>query len=139
MPRRDPVAVLARLRALELRTARRGAALAAARLAEAEGAAEAQDAARRAEAAGASPADYAAWRPGAEARRGALAGEVRTAEAGSAIARGALTTARAAARLVERVRAERRTEARCAALRREAAALDDVGRRWSRSRSDGII
>ncbi len=89
MPRRDPLLVLTRVRRLALDAARREAAQAAAGVARAQAEAAALLAEREAEAL-AAPAAYAAWRPAAEARRGALAQHAAQAEAAAALARSAL-------------------------------------------------
>jgi flagellar export protein FliJ len=134
----DPLALLQRLRGIEV--ARAQSALAAARR-QAEAAALAALAAAEAipaqQAAGdrgalGQPmgADYAAWLPRGVARRDRLAQEARRAELVAETAHQALTQARIADRAVELLREHRAAEAARTAARREQAAMDDhAGRR----------
>jgi hypothetical protein len=124
MPRRDPLAVLARLRGIELDAARRAMAEAAGTLAGVEAAERRAEVSRHAEAA-AAPADYAAWRPARDVARARIAEARMVAEARTEEARAALTEARAAARAVGLLREARREEARRARLARDEAALAD--------------
>ncbi|MGG5812348.1 hypothetical protein, partial [Falsiroseomonas sp. CW058] len=73
MPRRDPLPVLARVRAIKLDAARRVMAAAEAEVARILVARQALEDTRRAEAATAPAAGYAAWRPAAAAAGQALA------------------------------------------------------------------
>lgn len=127
MPRRDPLAVLVRVRGLARDAARRDMADAEARLRGARRAADDADAALMAEA-GAPGADYAAWLPAAQRSRLRAVEGVRRAEAGAEAARAALVTARAEAEAVERLLAARRHAARVARRAAEQALLDDLPR-----------
>jgi hypothetical protein len=125
---RDPLIVLARLRALQRDAARRDLADAQGRLAAAE--ADARNAeADLAREAGAPGVDYAAWLPAARAAREAATAGVARAEAGVTVARGALVEARAAAESVDQLLATRRAARRAARLARDQAAMEDVPRR----------
>lgn len=128
MPRRDPLAVLARLRGLERDRARRALADAAATRDAALAAAEAVQQALAAEACG-TVADYAAWLPAARQARARAEDGLRRAEAGMAVARDALAEARAAAEAVETLLSARRAADRRARLAAEQALLDDLPRR----------
>jgi len=127
MPRRDPLAVLARVRGLARDAARQQMTLAEAQLRGATTAATAAEAALDAEASAAG-ADYAAWLPVAQRSRQRAADGVRRAEAGAAAARAALVTARTEAEAVERLLAARRRAARLARQTAEQAMLDDLPR-----------
>jgi len=125
---RDPLVVLARLRALQRDAARRELADAQGALAEAEALARGSADAMAREA-GAAGADYAAWLPAARAAREAANRRVARAEAGVAVARDALVEARSAAESVAGIIAARRAARRAARLAREQAAMDDRPRR----------
>jgi hypothetical protein len=122
---RDPLAVLARLRARSRDAARLG--LAEARGAEATAAARASDVdcALAREAAGVAPADYAAWLPAARAARETAARRLTRAEAASAAAREALAARQVEAEALAVLLAARRAAQRKARLAAEQRALDD--------------
>ena len=125
---RDPLAVLDRLRRLQVDQARQAMGAAQGALLEAEARRDAAAAALPAEAAGA-PGDFAAWLPAALARRAAVEAARRRADLRAEVAREALAGARAAARAVERLR-ELRADAAALRLDRAAqAALDEAGAR----------
>ena len=126
--RRDPMEVLARLRAIGRDTARREMAAAQARLAAAEDARRAAAEALLAEAEDAAPVDYAAWLPAAFRARIRAGEGQRRAAAEAEAARAALVLARADAEAVESLLDVRRAEARRERLRAEQAVLDDVRR-----------
>jgi hypothetical protein len=127
MPRRDPIEVLALVRALARDAARRDMATAQAALAAttaaARGAAEALE--RESSAPG---ADYAAWLPAAQRARQRAEEGMRRAEVGAELARRALVSARAEAEAVERLLEARRAERRTALLAAEQGVLDDIRR-----------
>jgi flagellar biosynthesis chaperone FliJ len=122
---RDPLAVLARLRRLEVDQAKRQLAerLRAHALAE-----EGLEAAKQAlvEEAEHDAAAYGAWLPRGLAERDRAEGHLRLADQATAAAREALTTARAAERAAEMLRERRAEEERREAERRAAASLDEI-------------
>jgi len=122
--RRDPLAVLARLRGAEVMTARRRMAEEAALRAAAEEGAEA--AARALEEEARHGGDYAAWLPRGLALRDAAAGEAQRAGERAAEAGLALAGARAAERAVEMLAERRAADSRRRALRDEQRALDEA-------------
>ncbi len=126
----DTLAVLARLRRLEVARAQKLLAERNAALASAEARHAAAEAAPGTEAARAAPADFAAWLPLALAERERAARGAQHSANLAELARDALTLTRLAQRQVELLRAEKaRAEAKRAA-RRDQAALDDLaGRR----------
>ena len=127
MPRRDPMEVLALVRALARDAARRDMATAQAALAATTAAAQRAVAAleREADAPG---ADYAAWLPAAQRARQRAEEGMRRAEVGAELARRVLVSARADAEAVERLLEARRLERRAARLAAEQIALDDIRR-----------
>jgi len=127
MPRRDPMEVLALVRALARDAARRDMATAQAALAATTAAAQRAVAAleREADAPG---ADYAAWLPAAQRARQRAEEGMRRAEVGAELARRVLVAARADAEAVERLLEARRLERRAARLAAEQIALDDIRR-----------
>jgi flagellar biosynthesis chaperone FliJ len=127
MPRRDPLEVLARLRARERDQARRDLAVAEAGRVAADAAQAAVAEALRREA-GAAAGDYAAWLPAAKRDETQAAQAVRRAEAEAEFARIVLVRARAEAEAVEQLRAARAAARRAARLSREQATLDDLPR-----------
>jgi flagellar export protein FliJ len=127
MPRRDPMEVLALVRALARGAARRDMATAQAVLATTTAAAQRAAVALEREA-GATGADYAAWLPAAQRARQRAEEGMRRAEAGAELARRALVAARADAEAVERLLQARRAARRTALLAAEQAALDDIRR-----------
>jgi hypothetical protein len=128
MARRDPLLVLARLRALERDAARRALGRAQGALTLAEAAAVAVADALALEARGTSPSDYAAWLPAAGRARLHAAGQVRQTEAGAALARSEAVAAHAAAEAVEQLLQRKRLAQRRARLAGEQALLDDLRR-----------
>ncbi|WP_426958203.1 flagellar FliJ family protein [Muricoccus radiodurans] len=125
MPR-DPLAVLARLRSVEVLTARRRLAEDLTALSAAQGrVAETGEGIAR-EAAAATGADYAAWLPRARAARDTAAEDARRRAALVEESVAALGAARAAERAVERLAEQRCAEARREAARRESARLDEA-------------
>ncbi|MCR0981574.1 hypothetical protein [Roseomonas populi] len=132
--RRDPLAVLARLRGAEVMEARRRVAEAASVRALAEARAmEAGEALLREAAIGG--ADHAAWLPRGLAMREAAEESVRCAHARAEEAAIGLGAARAAERAVEDLAALRAAEARRAALRAEGQVLDEAGVARDRGRA----
>jgi len=126
---RDPLIVLARLRALQRDAARRDMAAAQASLADAEQAAQAAGEAFTREAVLGPVADYAGWLP-AGRREGQRAGEaLARAEAAAGTARLALLSARAEAEAVEQLRIAQRTAWRRARESQEQRRLEEAGRR----------
>jgi len=127
MPRRDPMEVLALVRALARDAARRDMATAQAALAATTAAAQRAVATleREADAPG---ADYAAWLPAAQRARQRAEEGMRRAEVGAELARRVLVAARADAEAVERLLEARRLERRAARLAAEQIALDDIRR-----------
>jgi flagellar biosynthesis chaperone FliJ len=130
--RRDPLATLSRLRALEVAEARRalaqrqrGVAAAEARAREANAALEGEVAAE----AGDFADSFAAWLPQARAACARAAGEMRLAAQAAEVARSALAEVRAAERAVELIREERARVARSDALRRDQTGLDEAAQR----------
>jgi hypothetical protein len=124
---RDPLIVLARLRALQRDEAQRGMAAAQASLAGAEQAARAAGEAFVREAAGVPVADYAAWLPAARRER-QLAGEALAgAESMAEVARLALLTARAEAEAVDQLRSAQRAARRRTREQREQQRLEEAG------------
>jgi hypothetical protein len=130
---RDPLAVLARMRAAAVTEARRALAAAAGNARAAEEAQSAHGATvlrEQADASGDGVADFAAWLPAARARGRELAGESEARAARIEPARAALIARRTEAEAVDAAVARRRAEAVAAAERRERAATDEVaGRR----------
>lgn len=123
---RDPLIVLARLRALQRDEARRGMAAAQAALAGAEQAAGAAGEAFAREATCGPVVDYAAWLPAARLGR-QHAGEALTqAEAAAEAARLALLTARAEAEAVEQLRRAQRAARRRARESEEQRRLEEA-------------
>jgi hypothetical protein len=130
--KRDPLAVLLRLRAIEVASARRdlaerlvGEAAAQQRAAAAEAVITgelAQDAAGFAD-------SLAAWLPQARARRDRMAGDARLAGQAVDNARRALAVQRAQERAVELVRERRIAEEREQETRRGQTALDEMAQR----------
>ncbi|MCQ4161973.1 hypothetical protein NON00_18825 [Roseomonas sp. GC11] len=117
----DPLAVLQRLRGLEVALARRdlaerGAQAAAAAIPAEGRAAEGVD----------GHAAFAAWLPYGTAMRESRATEARLAAAALEAAREALVTARTAERVVELAREAKAEAARHQALRKAQAALDEI-------------
>jgi hypothetical protein len=127
MARRDPLAVLARLRGIERDAARRVMSDAQARLAGAEAARCGVEQALITEA-GAAVADYAAWLPAARRAGAAAAARVQRAEAGAEVARVALVGARIQAEAVERMLRDRRDVLRRARQAAEQVMLEDAAR-----------
>ncbi|MFB9969044.1 hypothetical protein ACFFMP_02820 [Pseudoroseomonas cervicalis] len=130
------MAVLLRLRALEVALAQRDLAERCAQSAAATGRAEDAAAAipaegRAADAAqdAAAGAGYAAWLPYGTAMRERRATEARLAEAAAEAAREALVAARTAERVVELAREARQEEAARKAARKLQATLDDMPNR----------
>ncbi|MBP0492021.1 hypothetical protein [Roseomonas indoligenes] len=124
--RRDPLAVLARLRGAAVMEARRRVSEAALARALAEaGVAEAGAALRR-EADIGGP-DHAVWLPRGLAARDSAEAGVRSAAARAEEAAVGLGAARAAERAVEELAALRDAEARRKALRAEGRLLDEAG------------
>jgi flagellar biosynthesis chaperone FliJ len=130
--KRDPLAVLLRLRAIEVASARRdlaerlaGEAVAQQRAAAAEAVITgelAQDTAGFAD-------SLAAWLPQARARRDRMAGDARLAGQAVDNARRALAAQRAQERAVELVRERRIADEREQETRRGQAALDELAQR----------
>ena len=127
MPRRDPMEVLARVRALARDAARREMATAQAALAATTAAAQRAAVALDRESS-APGADYAAWLPAAQRARQRAEEGMRRAEVGAELARRALVSARADAEAVERLLEARRAERRTALLAAEQGVLDDIRR-----------
>jgi hypothetical protein len=125
--RRDPLAVLLRLRGVETLLARRRLAEDLAAGAAAETKAEAARVALGEEARSAGGADHAAWLPRGLAERDRAVEETRRAGARAVESATALGTARAAERAVERLAETRAAEARREAVRREQVQLDEAG------------
>lgn len=129
MVRRDSLATLARLHAIE--TTQAQADLARAGAARQDAAARAMEAERRvrAESADSVPVTYGTWL----SAQLAIRQQLRAVEASAAVreeeARTALVEARRAERSVERLVELRLAEERRLGLRREAAALEDAARR----------
>jgi hypothetical protein len=121
---RDPLAVLARLRRLEVAQARRDLAIRAAALERAATRIKAADATLDAERAHA-PADYAAFLPRGLAAREDAALAVRRAQAALEVARIALADRRAQERAVEVTLDQRAAAQREERARRNQALLDD--------------
>jgi hypothetical protein len=126
---RDPLIVLARLRALQRDEARRDMAAAQEALAGAEQGARAAGEAVTREAVCGPVADYAAWLPAAH-RAEQRAGEtLASAEAMAEGARLALLKARADAEAVDQLRSARRAAHRRARESQEQRRLEEAGRR----------
>lgn len=127
---RDPVALLARLRRIEMRRAQRHLAERLAMAGAAEARLAAAEDALPAEAAMDNAAAFGAWLPRALAERDRArlaSGQARTLVEES---RDVLAAAQVALRAVELFQARRSAAERLADLRREQAALDDLaGRR----------
>ncbi|MGG5818516.1 flagellar FliJ family protein [Falsiroseomonas sp. HW251] len=123
MPR-DPLAVLARLRRLEVEQARRILASQQEALSAAAARAAAADAALDAERHGA-PADYAAFLPKGLAERERAAQALRRAQGSLELARMALADRRTRQRAVEMLAEGRANAARRDAARREQLGLDE--------------
>lgn len=127
---RDPLAVLRRLRAMEVEQAKRVFGDRLSRLSAAEQSAQAAAEALRREAAlAAEPRDHAAWLPLGLRQRDEATQAARWAEAAAEQARTALAMARAAERAVERLQEKRETEAERRAAKAERQALDAAGLR----------
>ena len=127
MPRRDPIEVLALVRALARDAARREMASApAARGATSAAARSAAEALTRE--VSAPGADYAAWLPAAQRARQRAEEGMRRAEALAELARQRLVSARADAEAVERLIQARRAARRTERLAAEQVALDDIRR-----------
>lgn len=138
MARRDPLAVLARVRAVELLAARREFAELAAAAARTDGMRRAAEAARVAARAAASPADYAAWRPAADAVRRRLEAETRQCEARANAARQAMVRAWVSDCAVDRLCRLAREGERRADLARNQARLEEAAREISASRRTAL-
>jgi hypothetical protein len=124
---RDPLAVLARLRARERDAARQAMAVANAALRQAEAMRDDAAAELRREAASAT-ADFAAWLPAAFARRASASQGMTRAAAEAEVARQALVMARAAAEAVTNLLGSRRRARREARLAADQRLLDDLPR-----------
>jgi flagellar export protein FliJ len=129
MPRRDPLATLARLRSLETDLARQRLAESLGRVAAAEARAATAAGALQAEQGAGQPADYATWLRRGLAERDRAARTLALTEAQSEVARTGLAGARTAERSLERLREQRREAAAERAERRAALLLDDFAAR----------
>jgi flagellar export protein FliJ len=142
MPQHDPLAILQRLRGLEVseaqRTlaARRSSASESSRRAAAAAAAIPHEVAAAAAVSGAeamlclhATGDLTAWLPRGESMRQRAATEARLAEGAAEAAREELAVARAAERAVELLRAKRADQAARKAARRTQAMLDELASR----------
>ena len=127
---RDPLDTLLRLRAMELRDAKRDLGTATRALATAEElAASAAAAPAREQAAGADPLLLIAWMPQALAARDRAAVRVQHAAAAREVAQSALAEARRRERVLELLAEGRAEDAARRAARRAQAALDDRAQR----------
>jgi flagellar export protein FliJ len=142
MPQHDALAVLQRLRGLQVAEAqrtlavRRSSATESSRRAAAAAAAIPHEVAAAATVSGAeamlslhATGDLAAWLPRGESMRQRAATEARLAEGAAEAARESLAAARAAERAVEILRAKRADEAARKAARRSQAMLDEMAAR----------
>lgn len=130
--RRDPLAAILRLRALEVAFARRDLAERATGAAAADARAQAAAAALRdgaTERLGDFADSHAAWQPRARADRDRAAGEARLADRAVEASRAALAGLRVAERAVEALLERRAEDARAASLRREQLAIDEAAQR----------
>jgi flagellar export protein FliJ len=141
MPQHDPLAILQRLRGLEVSEAQRTLAARRSSASESSRRAAAAAAAIPHEVAAAAVSgaeamlclhatgDLTAWLPRGESMRQRAATEARLAEGAAEAAREELAAARAAERAVELLRAKRADEAARKATRRSQARLDEMAAR----------
>lgn len=122
----DPLAMLAKLREIELRQGRRSLAEAQAAAAQAHGAAAAAEAALRAERPDAASPGYGAFLAHGLAEREVLEAAAARADAAAEAGREALALARGADRLIAILRGRRAAAARRLATRRAQARLEDA-------------